>query len=102
MQKLRGFSPQTNYIDRVTVASRRSWCQLLRIDGVAWSAQRIPTAVNLGFLDPELLKYYIHRFQNIYETLVSLLDSFLKSFYKYFLRIAGFLELVHRLVSPPK
>jgi hypothetical protein len=25
----------------------------LRIDGVAWSAQRIPTAVNLDFLDPE-------------------------------------------------
>jgi hypothetical protein len=23
----------------------------LRIEGVAWSAQRIPTAVNLGFLD---------------------------------------------------
>jgi hypothetical protein len=26
-------------------------CQLLRIEGVAWSAQRIPTAVNFGFLD---------------------------------------------------
>jgi hypothetical protein len=26
-------------------------CQLLRIEGVAWSAQRIPTVVNLGFLD---------------------------------------------------
>jgi hypothetical protein len=26
-------------------------CQLLRIEGVAWSAQRIPTAVSLGFLD---------------------------------------------------
>jgi hypothetical protein len=25
----------------------------LRIEGVAWSAQRIPTAVNLGFIDPE-------------------------------------------------
>jgi hypothetical protein len=23
----------------------------LRLEGVAWSAQRIPTAVNLGFLD---------------------------------------------------
>jgi hypothetical protein len=23
----------------------------LRIEGVAWSAQRMPTAVNLGFLD---------------------------------------------------
>jgi hypothetical protein len=25
--------------------------QPLRVEGVAWSAQRIPTAVNLGFLD---------------------------------------------------
>jgi hypothetical protein len=53
--KLRGFSLQTNYIDRVTTACRRSWCQLLRIEVVAWSAQRITTAVNLGFLDPEPL-----------------------------------------------
>jgi hypothetical protein len=30
---------------------RRSYCQLLLVEGVAWSAQRIPTAVNLGFLD---------------------------------------------------
>jgi hypothetical protein len=28
-----------------------SQCQLLRIEGVTWSAQQIPTAVNLGFLD---------------------------------------------------
>jgi hypothetical protein len=28
--------------------------ELLRIEGVAWSAQRIPTAVNLGFLDRKL------------------------------------------------
>jgi hypothetical protein len=27
----------------------------LRTEGVVWSAQRIPTAVNLGFLDPEPL-----------------------------------------------
>jgi hypothetical protein len=25
---------------------------LLRVEGVPWLAQRIPTAVNLGFLDP--------------------------------------------------
>jgi hypothetical protein len=25
-------------------------CQLLRVEGAAWSAQRIPTTVNLGFL----------------------------------------------------
>jgi hypothetical protein len=53
--KLRGFSPQANYTDRATALYRRRWCQLLRIEGVAWSAQRITTAVNLRFLDPELL-----------------------------------------------
>jgi hypothetical protein len=44
---LRGRSPQANYSYRATAA----WCQPLRVEGVAWSAQRIPTAVNLGFLD---------------------------------------------------
>jgi hypothetical protein len=29
----------------------RKKSQLLQIEGVAWSAQRIPTVVNLGFLD---------------------------------------------------
>jgi hypothetical protein len=38
------FSPQA------TASCRRSLCQLLRIEAVAWSAKRIPTAVNLGFL----------------------------------------------------
>jgi hypothetical protein len=32
--------------------------QLLRKEGVAWSAQRIPTAVNLGFLDTEPLLFH--------------------------------------------
>jgi hypothetical protein len=54
---LRGFSPQANYTDRATAACRRSYCQLLRIEGVALSVQRTPTAVNLGFLGPELLSY---------------------------------------------
>jgi hypothetical protein len=45
------FSPQANYTDRATAAFRRSQCQLLLIKGVAWSAQRIPTTVNIGFLD---------------------------------------------------
>jgi hypothetical protein len=45
------FSAQANYTGRATVACRRSYCQLLRIEGVACSAQRIPTAVSLGFLD---------------------------------------------------
>jgi hypothetical protein len=43
------FSLQKNYTDRATAASRRSYCQLLRIEGVAWSAQRIHTAVNSVF-----------------------------------------------------
>jgi hypothetical protein len=37
------FSPQANYTDRATAACRQIQCQLLRIEGVAWSAQRIPT-----------------------------------------------------------
>jgi hypothetical protein len=45
------FSPQANYTDRGTAACRRSLCQLLQIEGVAWSEQQIPMAVNLGFLD---------------------------------------------------
>jgi hypothetical protein len=49
--KLCGLSLQANYTDRVAAACQRSYCQLLRVEGVAWSAQRIPTAVNLGFLD---------------------------------------------------
>jgi hypothetical protein len=49
--KLRGLSPQANYADRATAACRRSHSQLLRIEGVAWSEQRNPTAVNLGFIN---------------------------------------------------
>jgi hypothetical protein len=30
-----------------------------RIEGVAWSAQRIPKAVNLDFLDPEPLLFHL-------------------------------------------
>jgi hypothetical protein len=51
--KLGGFSPQAKYTDRATATSRQSYCQLLWIEGVTWSAQRIPTTVNLGLLDPE-------------------------------------------------
>jgi hypothetical protein len=50
-KKILGLSPQANYTDLATAACRRSWCQPLRVEGVAWSAQRIPTAVNLGFVD---------------------------------------------------
>jgi hypothetical protein len=56
--KLRGFSPQVNYTDRATAVYRRSKCQLLRIEDVAWSALRILTAVNLDFLDPEPLLFH--------------------------------------------
>jgi hypothetical protein len=42
-----------NYIDRATSACWRSQCQLVRIEGVAWSSQRIPMVVNLGFPDRE-------------------------------------------------
>jgi hypothetical protein len=45
------YSPQANYTGRATAACRRSWCQILRIEGAACSAQRIPTAVTVGFLD---------------------------------------------------
>jgi hypothetical protein len=49
-KQLRGFGPRANSTDPATAACLRSYCQLLRIE-VAWSAQRIPTVVNLGFLD---------------------------------------------------
>jgi hypothetical protein len=50
-QKSVACSPQENYTNRATAACRQSLYQLLQIEDVAWSAQRIPTAVNLGFLD---------------------------------------------------
>jgi hypothetical protein len=49
--KLRGFGPRAKYTDRATAACWRSSANFLRIEGVAWSAQRIPTVVNVGFLD---------------------------------------------------
>jgi hypothetical protein len=47
--KLRGLSPRANYTDRAIAPYRRRWCLLLRIEGVTWSASRIPTAVFLAF-----------------------------------------------------
>jgi hypothetical protein len=44
-----------NYTNRATATCRWNYCQPLRVEGVAWSAQRIPTTVNLGFLDIWLL-----------------------------------------------
>jgi hypothetical protein len=49
--KLPGLSPQANYTDRATAACLRSYYHLLRIEGVTWSAQRIPYGRNLDFLD---------------------------------------------------
>jgi hypothetical protein len=37
LTKLHGLSPRANYTDRATASCRRSDCQLLRIEGVAWS-----------------------------------------------------------------
>jgi hypothetical protein len=37
---LRGLSPGANYAGRAPDC-RRSWCQLLRIEGVAWLVRRI-------------------------------------------------------------
>jgi hypothetical protein len=48
-----------NITDRATAACRRSLCLRLRVEGVAWSAQRIPTAVNLGFRDRSRY-FFIH------------------------------------------
>jgi hypothetical protein len=42
LKKLRGFSPRVNCTDRATATCRRNYCQLLRIEDVAWSARRIP------------------------------------------------------------
>jgi hypothetical protein len=49
--KLRGFGPRANHAYQATAACWRSKCQLLRIEGVPWSAQLIPPVVSLGCLD---------------------------------------------------
>jgi hypothetical protein len=57
------FSPKANYTDWATAADGEV-VKTFQVSCVAWSAQRIPTAVNLGFLDrsrnfffQELLSY---------------------------------------------
>jgi hypothetical protein len=54
-----GFSLHANYVctDRA-VASRRSKCQTSGVDDVAWSAQRIATAVNLDVPRPETIFFH--------------------------------------------
>jgi hypothetical protein len=49
--KLRGLSPRANYTDWATAARQRSYCQLLQIEGVAWSGRMIPTGRILSFPD---------------------------------------------------
>jgi hypothetical protein len=50
--KSRGFGLRANHTDRATAACLAKLVPTFwRIEGVAWSAQRIPTVVNLGFLD---------------------------------------------------
>jgi hypothetical protein len=44
-KELRSLSPRATYADLLTAACRRSYYQLLRIQGAAWSAQRILTAI---------------------------------------------------------
>jgi hypothetical protein len=46
---------QTTPTERPLFVGEVRKCQLLRIEVFAWSAQRIPTTVNLVFLDPEPL-----------------------------------------------
>jgi hypothetical protein len=56
MKELSGFSPQANYTDRATAVCDDVLTFADR--GVAWSTQRIPTAVNIGILDPEQLLFH--------------------------------------------
>jgi hypothetical protein len=58
LSKFCGLSPQANYTDRATAACRRSYWPFWPIEGVAWSPERIPTAVNLNCLDAEPLLFH--------------------------------------------
>jgi hypothetical protein len=56
--KLRGLSPRANYIDRATAVCRRSWCQLLQIEGVrVVSATDTPGRI-LAFLGGSLYYFF--------------------------------------------
>jgi hypothetical protein len=54
--------------------------QLLQIDGDAWSAQRIPTAVNLGFLDPTRREQF-EKFVEIHTKFLKLWSAVLHEFF---------------------
>jgi hypothetical protein len=49
--ELRGLSPRGNYTDQATAACRRSYCQLLRIEGATLSAWRILYGRIANYLD---------------------------------------------------
>jgi hypothetical protein len=51
-------SPQANHTDRVTAAAGEASVDLMRVEDVAWSAQGIPTAVKLGFLDRSRCSFF--------------------------------------------
>jgi hypothetical protein len=51
-------SPQANYTDRATSAAGEISSELLLVVIVAWSAQRIHRAINLGFLDQSRKYFY--------------------------------------------
>jgi hypothetical protein len=48
---LTAVSPQAKYTDRSTTAVGEGTADFLGVEGVSWSAHRIPTADNRGFLD---------------------------------------------------
>jgi hypothetical protein len=55
-KKLCGLSPRANYTDRATAVCRRSKCQLLRIESVAWSTEDLwprSSVYLLRFLFPQ-------------------------------------------------
>jgi hypothetical protein len=48
-EKTRGFNPQAKYTDRAAATFWRSKVQLMQVENVEWSAQRVLTPFNLGF-----------------------------------------------------
>jgi hypothetical protein len=58
-KKFHGLSPRANYTDRATAACRRSDCQLVRIEGVTWSAGRIPRPYSRFSRQEPLLFYQV-------------------------------------------
>jgi hypothetical protein len=50
--------PEASYTDQSTAADSVIWGRILRVEGITWSVQRIPTAVNIGFLDRRWLLFH--------------------------------------------